>query len=75
MFILKGVFTVNYSKEVDKKWQKRWKQANMNEFDYGKKDNKLYCMDMFPYPSGKNLHLGHWFNFAFPGSWARMKNL
>lgn len=38
-------------------------------------ENKLYVMDMFSYPSGANLHTGHWYNFGLVDSWARFKKM
>lgn len=64
-----------YSTEVDKKWQKRWEDTHLYKFDKEKLDKKLYCLEMFSYPSGANLHVGHWYNFGLTDSWARMKRL
>ena len=47
-------------KKIEKKWQKRWQNSNLFKTD--KKDNskeKFYLLDMFPYPSGSGLHMGH----------------
>ena len=38
-------------------------------------DKKLYCLEMFSYPSGANLHLGHWYNFGVTDTWARLKRM
>jgi len=62
-----------YSKEIDRKWQKRWKESDLYKFNNEKLDNKLYVLEMFSYPSGAKLHLGHWFNFAPSDSYARFK--
>ena len=44
--------------EVEKKWQQYWEANKTYKVDKaGKK--KLYCLDMFPYPSGNGLHIGH----------------
>ncbi|NLO38875.1 MAG: leucine--tRNA ligase [Ruminiclostridium sp.] len=64
-----------YSTKVDKKWQKIWEDTKLYQFDKDKLENKLYCMEMFSYPSAANLHLGHWYNFGLTDSWARMKRL
>lgn len=64
-----------YSTETDKKWQSRWEEAGLYRFDKDNLDKKLYCMEMFSYPSGANLHVGHWYNFGLADSWARMKRL
>jgi len=64
-----------YSKEVDKKWQKKWKEEGLYKFDNKELKNKFYTLEMFSYPSGANLHLGHWFNFAPADSYARFKSM
>ncbi len=64
-----------YSTMVDKKWQKIWEDTQLYKFDKEKLDKKLYCLEMFSYPSGANLHVGHWYNFGLTDSWARMKRL
>jgi leucyl-tRNA synthetase len=51
---------VNYNhKEIEKKWQKYW--AKKNEFNTHDQPDKpkFYALDMFPYPSGQGLHVGH----------------
>jgi len=45
---------------IEKKWQADWeanKTFKVNDFEAGKP--KFYCLDMFPYPSGAGLHVGH----------------
>jgi leucyl-tRNA synthetase len=64
-----------YSREIDKKWQKKWEESNIYRFDRDKLDKKLYCLEMFSYPSGAKLHVGHWYNFGLTDSWARMKRM
>lgn len=66
---------MSYSTKVDKKWQKKWEETELYKFDKEKLDKKLYCLEMFSYPSGANLHLGHWYNYGLTDSWARMKRL
>jgi leucyl-tRNA synthetase len=44
-------------KKIESKWQKRWEKSGIYK-DYGKK-KKFYALDMFPYPSGAGLHVGH----------------
>jgi len=64
-----------YSKEIDKKWQKKWKEEGLYKYNPDNKGEKFYTMEMFSYPSGANLHLGHWFNFAPADSYARFKTM
>ena len=40
-----------------------------------KTKEKLYCLEMFSYPSGAKLHLGHWYNFGVTDTWARFKKM
>jgi len=62
-------------KAVEAKWQTYWEQTGLARFDWNAGGEKLYCMEMFAYPSGANLHAGHWFNFALSDSWARFKKM
>ena len=48
---------------VEKKWQKYWEDHGVNKFDPDAEGEKYYVLEMFSYPSGSNLHLGHWYNF------------
>ncbi len=64
-----------YSAEIDQKWQKRWEDTRLYKYDPGSNKEKLYCLEMFSYPSGANLHLGHWYNYALTDTWARMKRM
>ncbi len=54
---------------IEKKWQEYWKENPVNVND-GKKE-KYYCLDMFPYPSGNGLHVGHWRGYVISDAWAR----
>ncbi|MGE5628704.1 MAG: leucine--tRNA ligase [Solirubrobacterales bacterium] len=64
-----------YSTKIDKKWQNTWESTGLNKFDDTNLENKLYCLEMFSYPSGSKLHAGHWFNYGPTDSWARMKKM
>ena len=64
-----------YSAEVDKKWQKRWADTRLYSFRKERADNKFYCLEMFSYPSGAKIHVGHWFNFGLTDSYARFKRM
>lgn len=64
----------NFS-EVEKKWQKRWEQDHLYKFDPNSDKKKLYCLEMFSYPSGAKLHMGHWYNYGVTDTWARFKRM
>ena len=44
---------------IEKKWQKFWLEHKTFKTDANGKGEKFYCLDMFPYPSGAGLHVGH----------------
>ena len=44
---------------IDKKWQEYWDRNKTFKATYDPNMPKYYCLDMFPYPSGQGLHVGH----------------
>ena len=60
-------------REIEEKWRKEWETNPVNVND-GKKP-KYYCLDMFPYPSGNGLHVGHWRGYVISDVWSRYKML
>ena len=66
---------MSYSIETDKKWQAKWAETELYKFNPDAEGKKLYCLEMFSYPSGANLHLGHWYNYSLTDSWARFKHM
>ena len=55
--------------EIEAKWTENWKKHPVNTPGEGKK--KYYCLDMFPYPSGAGLHVGHWRGYVISDVWSR----
>ena len=61
--------------EIEKKWQKIWEEQKIYQTDMNDTEKKMYCLVMFPYPSGDRLHIGHWYNFGPADTWARFKRM
>ena len=68
----KNMAKYNYT-AVEKKWRAKWEVSPINVND-GKK-SKYYCLDMFPYPSGTGLHVGHWRGYVISDVWSRYQIL
>ena len=66
---------MEYSKNIDKKWQKKWKDEGLYKYNPNGEGKKFYTLEMFSYPSGAKLHLGHWFNYGPSDSYARFKKM
>ncbi|MFH1254835.1 MAG: leucine--tRNA ligase [bacterium] len=60
-------------KSIEEKWRMYWRKNPYFKTRSNHSDKKFYCLDMFPYPSGAGLHVGHWKGYVFSDVYARMK--
>lgn len=61
--------------EIEAKWRKVWREKGLYKTDFSKSEKKLYCLVMFPYPSGDKMHIGQWYNYGPTDTWARLKKM
>lgn len=65
---------MNYNvQEIEKKWQKQWADQPEGVSKPTGSGKKYYCLDMFPYPSGSGLHVGHWRGYVLSDVYTRIK--
>ena len=50
--------------KIAKKWQKKWEKEGIFKIKEDSKKKKFYCLEMYPYPSGGGLHMGHVRNYS-----------
>jgi len=62
-------------RKIEQKWQKKWQETGVHKTDLSSKKEKYYCLDMFPYPSGEGLHVGHWRGYVFSDVLARIAKM
>ena len=61
--------------EIEKKWQKRWVENKTYQVKEDEQKEKFYVLNMFPYPSGAGLHVGHPLGYIASDIYARYKRL
>jgi len=60
-------------KNIEKKWQQEWEKNPPAQTLVDTTRPKYYCLDMFPYPSGSGIHMGHWRAYVLADIYARIK--
>ncbi len=61
--------------EIERKWQDRWREANLYHTEVDTSRPKFYGLEFFPYPSGAGLSVGHFKNYAPPDAFLRYKTM
>ena len=62
-------------KEIEQKWQEFWAQHKTFKAEQNSDKPKFYVLDMFPYPSGAGLHVGHPLGYIASDIFSRYKRL
>ncbi len=61
--------------KISKKWQDAWEESKIFETKEDSSKKKCYVLEMFPYPSGSGIHIGHTFNYTIGDIFARFKRM
>ena len=61
--------------KIERKWQKKWNDKSFMKKGLSSKREKYYSLTMFSYPSGSNLHIGHWYNYGPADTYSRYKRM
>ena len=62
-------------RDIERKWQEAWKRNQVYRVNIDPSRPKCYVLDMFPYPSGAGLHVGHPLGYIASDIYARYKRL
>jgi len=62
-------------RRIEKNWQKKWKESKIYKVENDFSKPKCYVLDMFPYPSGAGLHVGHPLGYIASDIYSRYKRL
>lgn len=62
-------------KDIEKKWQEKWLESGVFKTDLDDSKEKFYLLDMFPYPSGDGIHMGHTEQAAVTDTFYRYKKM
>lgn len=60
---------------IEEKWQQRWRESDLYRTDDASAKQKVYVLDMFPYPSGEGLHVGHPKGYIATDVYSRFKKM
>ncbi|HNM09582.1 MAG TPA: class I tRNA ligase family protein, partial [Chitinophagales bacterium] len=67
--------TIGLISEIEKKWQSEWRKSDLYKVTEDPSRPKYYVLDMFPYPSGSGLHVGHPLGYVASDIISRYKRL
>ena len=62
-------------KKISERWQKKWEDSSIFKVKEDPKKKKFYVLEMYPYPSGSGLHMGHARNYCIGDAFARYKRM
>jgi len=62
-------------KDIEQKWQEKWREGEIYKTEEDKNKPKSFILDMFPYPSGEGLHVGHPKGYIATDVYSRMKKM
>ncbi len=60
---------------IEEKWRQYWDEIKLAKTDIDPNKPRYYCLNMFPYPSGEGLHVGHWRGYVIADMWARYQHM